>query len=297
MKQCRWLLITILIIACEFTAGSHTFKQTPGTNGHTGFKSSDTVAVLTDSVYVADLQQTAYWNIVLPPDFDSTAAYPILYLLHGYGGDHNDWLADNSLKKALANLKLIVVLPAAGNHWYVNTAGGKMWQQWIAWQLPDRIENRFKIDTTRRAVAGLSMGGYGAIVLALKYPKRYYAVGSFSGALTIPGLFPILAKKSIYRWLLPSLTAAFGAPHSQICKENDPFILANTLPVTQFPAIFYFSCGLQDGFSDFIPRHRAFRDLLAKRQVKFQYAEKPGGHDWQFWSDEIQVFLKLLKTD
>jgi S-formylglutathione hydrolase FrmB len=253
--------------------------------------------VLTDSVYVADLQQTAYWNIVLPPHFDSTATYPILYLLHGYGGDHNDWLADNSLKKALANLKLIVVLPAAGNHWYVNTAGGKMWQQWIAWQLPNRIENRFKIDTTRRAVAGLSMGGYGAIVLALKYPKRYYAVGSFSGALTIPGLFPILAKKSVYRWLLPSLTAAFGTPNSQICKENDPFILANTPAVTQFPAIFYFSCGLQDGFSDFIPRHRAFRDLLAGRQVKFQYAEKPGGHDWQFWSGEIQVFLKLLKIN
>ena len=123
-----------------------------------------------------------------PPD----GGWPVLYLLHGLGGDEKSWLTLGRIRDTLDRLiddgtirPLLVVMPGVGNSWYVNSrpiAGPGDYENAIAVDLPTFIENRYPA-SSGRAIAGLSMGGYGALRIGLSYPRRYAAIASLSGAL------------------------------------------------------------------------------------------------------------------
>ena len=138
------------------------------------------------------VDRTMKYNIVLPHDYDgSSARYPVLYLLHGLTQNYTAWgLSNGTPFYAGLYDDLIVVMPDAGNSWYVNwTAeeGGQQnnWEDHIITDVVNHVDWNFRTIARRegRAITGLSMGGYGAITLGLRHPEMFISIGSTSGAL------------------------------------------------------------------------------------------------------------------
>lgn len=264
-------------------------------------------AVLTDSAYSNALQRMKVFSVMLPQSYDTARRYPVLYLLHGWGGGHWDWWGKTRLKDYCSWYDMIVVMPDAENSWYVNSATKpqERFQKYIAEELPTVIAQRFVADTSKQAIAGLSMGGYGAIMLALKYPRRYAVTASFSGALTMPRDLVIregwnkAAKGNNGDFALPSLQTAFGLDKSRARDTNSVFTLlqrASALDSTgkaQLP-YFYISTGIQDQLVHIVPGSREFRDSLYSSHLRYEYHETPGKHSWEYWNEALRAFLPRL---
>lgn len=176
--------------------------------------------------------------VVLPVGYDqSPRLYPVLYLLHGHGGGHRNWLERTNLLAHTARLPLIVVLPDAGNSWYTNSFArpDERFEEYVAREVPAFVDAHFRTLTYREAryVAGLSMGGYGALKLGLKYPGRFSLAGSFSGAP--------LATDTAYHTLMDE----FGPAGSPSRAENDLVALVRNARVPA-GSYFYIDCGSGD---------------------------------------------------
>jgi putative tributyrin esterase len=149
-----------------------------------------------------------------------------------------------------------------------------------------------------RAIAGVSMGGFGAMFLGLEQRDQFAAIGSFSGALAFghakPEPMPANATEEDKRhW--QEYQELMGAPGSKEQKARDVFELAQQVPVDEVPMLFLV-CGGEDGS---IEQTHAFLELLGKRRVPYEYREiSPRDHEWRIWNEEIPVFLdKLDKLD
>ncbi len=247
-----------------------------------------------DSFYAPSLGSTTRYAYLLPEHYDTLRSYPILYLLHGYSGDHRNWIELTDLVSYGTRLGIIIVMPDAANSWYVNSAGepGKRYEDLIVIDYPARVERRFAVDTTRRAIAGLSMGGYGAIMLGLRYPKLFRFAASLSGALSIPGGIefpePYRAERG-----LKNLKAVFGEEKS-FRGSHDPFSLYKNTPADSLPYL-YFVIGTDDGFTTFLPAHRALTDSLRAYRARYEYHEMRGAHNWKFWGKEVRPLLARMK--
>ena len=248
-----------------------------------------------DSFYMPSLGRTKKLSIVLPEKYNSRMRYPVLYLLHGYGGDYDDWLTRTKLLDYVHNLPLIVVMPDGENSWYVNSASesSERFEDYLVNDIPRYVQQLYAVDTTRQAIAGLSMGGYGALMLGLRHPSRYRFAGSLSGAVSFPrGLSD--TTRPAERALFPSLQRAFGAKLNGSRSIYDIFLLYRQVSKDSLPYL-YMVIGTQDGYRSFLPAHRAFTDLLRTYGGAYEYHETPGGHNWQYWDKEIQPLLRRLR--
>jgi len=222
--------------------------------------------------------------VVLPTGYQASARrYPVLYLLHGHDGGHLNWMDRTNLLDYTAHLPLIVVLPDAGNSWYTNSAArpDEKFEDYVAKDVPAFVDLHFRTLTFREAryVAGLSMGGYGALKLGLKYPARFSLAGSFSGALTA-------ATDTAYRTLLD----AFGPAGNPSHAANDLLVLARAASV---PASYFY---LDTGSADrVLPSNRALVEVMQARQLAYEYHEVSGNHSWEFWNRRLPVFLALVE--
>lgn len=248
-----------------------------------------------DSFYMPSLGKTKKLSILLPAQYNPRSQYPVLYLLHGYTGGHQDWLTRTKIRDYVGNIPLIVVMPDAENSWYVNSATepNDRFEDYFMKDLPHYINKMYSVDTTRQAIAGLSMGGYGAVMLALKHPTRFRFAASLSGAITFPrGLND--TTRPAERSLFPSLKRAFGEKPNNGRAAGDVFLLYRQTAKDSLPYL-YFVIGNQDGYRSFLPAHRAFTDLLRSYGAAYEYHETPGGHSWQYWDREIQPVLNRMR--
>jgi len=290
------IALALLASACApaaTTAGSNT-AATPAT------PASPADSIVVDSIASASFGgKTMRFHVALPPHYDPAQRYPVLWLLHGYGGDDSNWIKLTNFVHDAAAYRMIVVLPAVGDSWYVDAAHDttQRAEEYMIRELPAAIERRFLIDTTRQAIAGLSMGGYGAVMLALRHPDRYTVAGSLSGALSVPATYDSVSKKVAG----PSLVHAFGALVVQN-SAADPFYLihavtkaaaAGNLPNARL-SYFYVAIGTHDGFPTFLPASRAFTDSLRAHRVDYEYHEIPGTHSWKFWGTELPPLLQAV---
>jgi len=247
-----------------------------------------------DSFYAPSIGSTTRYSYLLPEHYDTLRSYPVLYLLHGYGGDHRNWTDLTDLASYGERLGVIIIMPEGANSWYVNSAGepGKRYEDLIVCDYPAHVEGRFAVDTTRRAIAGLSMGGYGAIMMSLRHPKQFRFAGSLSGALSIPGGIefpePYRAERG-----LKNLKVVFGEEKSRR-DRHDPFMLYKGVPADSLPYL-YFVIGTNDGFTTFLPAHRALTDSLRAYGAKHEYHELSGAHNWKLWGKEIRPLLLRMK--
>jgi putative tributyrin esterase len=261
-----------------------------------------------DSAYSPALQKMKRFVVMLPTAFDSTRRYPVLYLLHGWGGGSLDWSTKTRLHAYATTAQILVVMPRAENSWYVNSATNATirYEDYIVQDLPKHVITRFPVaDASRQAIAGLSMGGYGAVMLAFKHPQKYKFVGSFSGAVTMPRDLGVregwnkAAGGNNGDFTLPSLLDAFGKAGNPSRKENDVFTLlqgfakADSATKAGLP-YFYISTGIQDPLRTIVSGNQELRDSLYSAKIRYEYHESPGKHNWAYWDEAVRGFLPRL---
>lgn len=239
-----------------------------------------------ESFHSAALNRTMRYHVVVPAAA-ADSRVPVLYLLHGHGGEEGDWFV-YSRAAALANqYNVAVVTPDGANSWYVNGGSGR-WGDYIADDLVQEVERRWPVKSTRegRAIAGLSMGGYGAMNLALRRPEVFALAASMSGALDITREHNVFEGG---RRVDQELRAAFGPPGSGIRHDNDIYRLASEAIPAQVPYL-HLDCGRDDPW---LGVNKEFVQVLSTRGITHRFEELPGDHDWQYWNRQIEVVLSL----
>ena len=191
--------------------------------------------------------RTMKYRVLLPEDYaTSQRRYPVLYLLHGLGGDYKDWTTRTNIAGYSRTLPLIIVMPDGENSWYTNAAGApaERFEDYILTDLLADVAGKYRTVNSRhgRTIAGLSMGGYGALKMALRRPATFAVAGSFSGAFSATR--PELAK------MIPSeqerLRRIYGDDDSASRQQNDLYMLAAAAKPGAVPYI-YIDCGIADG--------------------------------------------------
>jgi len=238
------------------------------------------------------------YNTLLPPGyFKSNRRYPVLYLLHGLFGNHDDWITRTNLAEYSTKYDLIIVTPEGNDSWYIDSANvptDKYESYFVRELIPD-VDARYRTIKDRRArgVAGLSMGGYGALKYGLKYRDYFVFAASMSGALDPANRSE---EHPGFAWdlLRPSLTAAFGPPNSRARQVNDLHQIARDLTAADISSLpyLYFDCGLEDGF---LATNREFAEILLSKKIAHQYRQLPGGHNWEYWDRQVSEVLRVYE--
>ena len=242
------------------------------------------------------LGEERFANVLLPVDYEtSTRRYPTLYLLHGLGDDHTAWSFMTNLSHYAARHRVIVVMPDASRSFYVNSAADPKakFEDMVMKDLMPWADRTFRTVplAKARAVAGLSMGGYGAAFLGLKHWRQFAAIGSLSGAVGIAGDDQRAPGNAEAAKRTAQLQALFGPMGSAERAQRDPFRLVEKVPIPEMPMI-YVACGGQDFL---LAQNRAFVQLLASKRIPYEYREvSPRIHSWDFWDEQIDVFLNAI---
>lgn len=244
------------------------------------------------------MQKELPLRVILPKDYEASKAdHPVLYLLHGLFGSCDNWLELTGIKHYLADKSFITVLPEGGNNWYSDSATVKTdkFESSFLNELIPAVETNYRISRMRetRAIAGLSMGGFGALKFALKRPDLFVFAGSMSGVFTASRLTGI-EENADWQELYPSILEVFGKANSPARIENDLFRIIREIPEQKKSSVpfIYFDCGIRDGF---LKVNRELAGQLEEKGIAFRFEEIPGGHDWIYWNRQIRVILKLVE--
>ncbi len=304
--------------------------------------------VHTDTLWSQSLGLRKALTVYLPPSYRSNARrrYPVLVYLHGLTGNERNWVDAGKLDSTLDSLatagrgEAIVVMPDGDDGWYstwnslavsppcVSDTVRKEpastycvpwthYDDYIAHDIVAHVDARYRTlaDRRHRAIAGLSMGGYGAMSLALSYPEVFSAAASHSGVLSprllAPKPFPraynvkvtptyavdTTGFKASSTWLWRYMAPVFGHDSIGWIARDPGRMAARALALGKrthipMPALFI-DCGAQDGFVD---QNRDFDATLRRLGVSHHYAEWPGKHEWSYWRAHSAESLAFLLT-
>ncbi len=221
------------------------------------------------------------------------ALFQVLYLLHGAYGDYMDWMRLTSIEKYAQEHKLAVVMPSASNSFYQDMYRGSDYLTYLTEELPNQVQMLFPVSRQRENtfVAGLSMGGYGAVKLAMERPDQYAACASLSGAVDIEA---VLAKLNTGEIEGPFIRDALFEPGQTITGSRaDLFTLIQQKQAekVKLPRVFM-SCGTEDFIYD---ANLSARNQLHALGVDLTFEEHLGSHDWDYWDAHIQRALDWMK--
>jgi S-formylglutathione hydrolase FrmB len=230
------------------------------------------------------------YRVLLPCSYGrGSGRFPVLYLLHGLYGDYLNWDTRTNLERDAQSYNLLVVMPDAGDSWYTNSATDPKdkFEDYIAKDLVAEIDSKFRTLRSRhaRAIAGLSMGGYGSLKIALRYHDDFIFAGSVSGALNAPQ--DLGDRRPAFR---DQLLKVFGAPGGATRADNNVFSMLQSASVQKLP-YFYLACGTAD---DFLAVNRDFAAKLSARSAAYEYHETVGGHAWDYWDRSLPDLLRAV---
>ena len=208
-----------------------------------------------------------------------SARLPVLYLLHGYSDNHKTWSSATSIKDMADQYSIIVICPDAGySSWYFDSPEDPAWryETFVAKELVTYADANFKTLVKResRAIAGQSMGGHGAMFLSIRHPGQFSVVVCLSGGVDLRP-FP-------NNWDIAKRLGSLKHYPDRWSANSVITLASNLLPGKLAIAI---DCGVDDFF---IPVNRDLDQLLLARKVPHDYTERPGGHNWQYWSNAIK---------
>jgi S-formylglutathione hydrolase FrmB len=249
-----------------------------------------------DSLFSPSLGRTSRIAVLLPPGYDGERPFPVLYLLHGLMGSYRDWPTRTEISRYAERCSLLIVMPDAGNSWYLNsvTDSTARYEDLIVKDIPAHIRRNYRVRGPKAAIAGLSMGGYGAIILAMRHPDSYFFAGSLSGALSVVAELRSGGSRDSSPLAVMSVMDAFGSTPNPAWDGHDLFVAYRGTPAAALP-YFYFVHGIQDGKKLFLPVHRMLTDSLRAYGAAYEYHEIPGEHRWALWDREIVPLLHRLQ--
>ena len=251
------------------------------------------------------LNKNVNYTIYLPADYDqSQRSYPVVYLLHGYTDDNTAWLQYGEVNryadKAIADgtiPPMIIVMPDADSSFYINSYDGKeKYEDFFIKEFIPAIEKTWKIKAEKRfrGVAGLSMGGYGTLIYALKYPELFAAAAPLSAA--------VFADDDIIKSPENSWDKTFAQLYGRGLKGKDRLSKAwydNSIPklvetksADELKKVRYW---IDCGDDDFLIKGNCnLHILLTEKKVPHEFRVRDGVHDWKYWRTGITDALKFI---
>lgn len=239
----------------------------------------DTVAI-----FSAKMKRTIPAVVITPSYADTSKRFPVLYLLHGLSDDHTKWVKTVPAIKDLAEqYQLIIVCPDGGyGSWYLDSPIDPTYQYetFLSNELIKYIDSHYRTIANKggRIITGLSMGGHGALYIASKHPQKFAAAGSMSGAVD---LYSIGLDEDLQDSNLPERLGNFTT-HQHIWKTHSVFYSTHHLKAANMP--FIIDCGKEDFLID---DNRALHRKMLLEKIPHEYIERPGTHNWEYWSISI----------
>ncbi len=245
------------------------------------------------------------YSIYLPSDYDkSNRRYPVMYLLHGYGDDETGWsqfgevnlIADKAIQSG-ESTSMIIVMPDAGVTWYINSFDGKTkYEDFFIKELIPHIDATYRTRTKKdyRAVAGLSMGGYGTLIMATKHPELFSSAAPLSAAVWTDDEVINMQDE----WWDGALAMLFGNNLKGKARINEHFLKNSILKIVETgnaeelkKVRYYIDCG--DG--DFLIKgNMELHALMIDKQIPHEFRVRDGEHNWTYWRDALPVVMKFV---
>lgn len=296
MRRIRFRVSMAVLVSCCF---------------HINQAQAEPLPVARVTFYSQSVDREMRFNIILPAGYEKSGKrYPVLYLLHGRNGNLNSW-TEMGVPEYSAGYDLIVVMPDAGNSWYVNwveSEGGKKndWVDYVTKDLIVFVDAHYRTIAARkgRAIDGFSMGGYGALTLGFLHPDLFCSVNSHSGALRFMDRLRahLNGEGDDPQIVIPKKAAEIKAeaegsnslkgrtPQGRMvttleeCDAIDPFHLVLAVPPDRLPDI-RIDCGLNENLFEY---SRKFAELLMEHRIPFTYAQAPGRHNAENWTRAVK---------
>lgn len=265
------------------------------------------MALVTVNLMSECLMRTVTVNAIIPFDKLEFPGAPkreekpfkTLILLHGIFGDCNDWICNTRIKLWAEEKNLAVIMPSGENHFYVDCkANGERFSEFIGSELPEKMRKLFHLSDKREDtfIAGLSMGGYGAIINGLKYHDTFGCIAGLSSGLILDSIVNPSEKSFTSMIFGDSYTTTIFGKTDEIMgsdKDYKALVLKLKKENAAIPRI-YLCCGLDDGL---LAANREYADFLRENGVDCTYEEGPGSHDWTFWDTYIRKVLDWLPLE
>ena len=251
------------------------------------------------------LNEDVHYTIYLPSDYNtSERAYPVTYLLHGYGDADDGWVQFGEINRladeAIATGKIppmIIVTPDGFQSFYINSADGKTnYEDFFIKELIPHIEKNYKIKAERkyRGIAGLSMGGYGSLILSLKHPDLFVACAPLSAA--------VWSDEEVMTMPDGMYNTYFGKPVGANLKgkdrltpswyTNSPFAIIEKKTKEELSEVRYW---IDCGDDDFLTISNAQLHItLTKKQVPHEFRMREGAHNWTYWRTGVIDALSFI---
>jgi S-formylglutathione hydrolase FrmB len=216
--------------------------------------------------------------------------YPSLYLLHGYMNPWYEWDKQTQLASLLETHPWIVVLPQFDNSFYLDSAANPKdrYETYFFQELVPHVQARFRTrsEPPARAIAGISMGGYGALLLALHRPQAFSLAASFSGALDLAADADLAAAMKPF-----DLDGLLGPAGSDSRRRADLFAALDAADPAVVPDL-WLTCGTQDFL---LPQHLKFFDAARAKSLDVTFRAATGQHEWDYWRRELPAFFDALE--
>ncbi|MGL4364640.1 MAG: alpha/beta hydrolase [Bacteroidales bacterium] len=244
------------------------------------------------------LKQNIHYSIYLPDDYNiSQRTYPVLYLLHGYGDNETNWIQTGQMKSitdaAIANntaVPMIIVMPNAWDTWYINQHDGKVdYEDMFFEEFIPHIEKTYRIRSTQesRAIAGLSMGGYGSLLYSLRHPSMFSACAPLSAAVFDDSTM-VNRMEGNYKTLFERL---FGKDLDH-WKKNSIFQIISDSNKEAFPKTrYYIDCGDDDWL---LEGNLQLQRLMREKNLNYEFRVRDGGHTWIYWRSVLPEVLHFV---
>ncbi len=251
------------------------------------------------------LGRAVAYAVYLPPDYaTSTRRYPVVYLLHGYTDDESGWIQFGEVQlaadRAIAAREIppmIIVMPDGGVSWYINDLKGKVrYEDMLVKEFIPHVDAKYRTRASRefRGIAGLSMGGCGALVQSFRHPELFAACAAFSAAVWQDEDVVGMKQDSWDELVGPVLGAGLSGQNrlTSHFRSVSPLDLAKSLPEDALKKVrYYIDCGDDDFL---IKGNCALHLVLTDRKIPHEFRVRDGGHNWIYWRTGIVDGLKFI---
>lgn len=245
-------------------------------------------AAIIDTVetYSPSMQKTIKAVVIRPDQYNKLNALPVVYLLHGYGGNYADWINKaKNIEKLADQYGLMIVCPDGNKgSWYWDSPADPSfkYETYVAGELVHWIDAQYKTikDRKGRAITGLSMGGHGALYLAVRHQDIFGAAGSMSGGVDIRP-FP-------NNWDMAKRLGSY-AENSELWETHTVINLLHLLTPGSLSLII--DCGTSDFF---YAVNKNLHEQLLYRNIPHDFIARPGAHNWQYWQNAIEFQLLFM---
>ncbi len=276
MKNQRFLGSVLIVMALVITAFAQSPESRPSPVAAPTIQTSELDSKL--------MERKMPFSVILPASYEAEkdVHFPVIYMMHGLGGSHK--ITRLTSAKYTDKQRVIMVFVEGGNGFYTDSAtkAADKWESYIIKELIPDVDKKFRTVAERRgrAVAGASMGGYGALKFGIKYPQLFSLAVSWSGAVNVTSFHDATDLPSIPS-LKQTLTTVFGDGKDRTdLQANDLFKLFAQYPSEKLKDLpfFYLDCGTEDELGLFKP-NRDLAGLMIERKIPHEYRQFPGGHD------------------